>query len=181
MAKAKRRHYKRYYKKGEWSTRLQNFNENVQTQANQTGTVAITYQLTENPAQTQDSVSQKFTVKNICIDCYLTLGAGQSTSNFLENFQYYVMYVPQGYPINVSSITDMPFNHPEWIMAYRYFNTPIGDSQTSFPPIRIRSRLARKLDTGDAIYLFAFGTYENTVQSLQVNLAGLVKYNTKAN
>ena len=182
MARTKR--VQRYYKKQNWSTRLSNFSGAQSVAAN---TQVILYtNLCTNPAQTDSTVSNKYTVKNVCVDFEiakddLTTSTGQS--DWLENFQFYICFIPQGYiPTGVpSAYADVPFNHPEWIMAYRYIGPPLADSSTSYPPIRVKSRLARKLDTGDRVVLIVLGMNTHTSTSAQIAYRGLVKYNTKAN
>ena len=182
MARTKR--VQRYYKKQNWSTRLQNFSGAQSVAAN---TQVILYtNLCTNPAQTDSTVSNKYTVKNVCVDFEiakddLTSSTGQS--DWLENFQFYIMYIPQGYiPTGTpSAYKDVPFDHPEWIMAYRYTGPPMADSSTSYPPIRVKTRLARKLDTGDRIVLIVLGLNTSTSATAYLTYRGLVKYNTKAN
>ena len=153
MARTKK--IRRYYKKGSWSTRLTNFS-GVQSVPGG-GNWVIYYNLCTNPAQSDSTVSNKYTVKNIDVTCLLENNANEY-STFAENFQFYVMFIPQGYiPTGTpSAYADVPFNHPEWIMAYRYVGNLMNDTSTSFPPIRVKSRLARKLDTGDRIVLFIY-------------------------
>lgn len=182
MAKTYR--IRRYYKKHQWSTRLTNFSG---TQSVVGGNNYVIYtNLCQNPTQTDTTVSNKFTVKNICIDFELssTLTQGSTNQNYLENFQYFVMFIPQGYiPTGTpSAYEQVPFDHPEWIMAHRYIGVPLADSSTSYPPIRIKSRLARKLDTGDRVVLIVLGNHSaGDTTSVTVEYRGLVKYNTKAN
>lgn len=179
MARTKR--VQKYYKKSNWSTRLTNFSGSQSVASG--GSWVIYYNLCQNPAQSSDTVSNKFTVKNI--DCTLILeNASNEYNAYAENFQFYVMYIPQGYiPSGTpSAYADVPFNHPEWIMAYRFVGNLMSDSSTSYPPIRVKTRLARKLDTGDRICLIILGSNTATgSSSITMDYRGLVKYNTKAN
>ena len=179
MARTKRVH--RYYKKAQWSTRLTNFSG---TQLVGSNSQAVIYQnLCQNPAQNNDTVSQKYTVKNIDLQFELTAGNNESSNNDMENFQYFVMYIPQGYaPTGApGAYADLPYDHPEWIMVHRFVGNPLGDLSTSYPPIRVKSRLARKLDTGDRVILLLLGQNTSTSASHVIDYRGLVKYNTKAN
>lgn len=177
-----RRRYRRYYRRsGRWSTRINNFRG---SQLAGSGQQFVIYQnLTTNPVQSDDTVSIRYTVKNI--NCQLQLeGDGTST---IENLQAYVMFIPQGFiPTGVpSAYADIPFQHPEWIMTHRYYGSAQYDAtniavQPGFPALRFRSRLARKLDTGDRIVLIILG--QNTANgSVTLDYQGLVKYNTKSN
>lgn len=185
MAKSYRR--RRYYRRRgkHWSTRLTNFSGSQSAAVN--ANYVIYQNLCQNPAQDNDTISQLYTVKNV--DCTIEL---QSNSSNIENFQVYIMYVPQGYiPTGVPSAYEtLPYDHPEWIMAYRYYGSPNVEyvnagsgsnlNTPGFPPLRLKSRLARKLDTGDRVIALIIGTNASTVsQTLDYN--GLVKYNTKAN
>ena len=179
---ARTRRSKRYYRKAVWSTRLTNFSG---AQSVSAGSQAVIYSnLCQNPAQSNDTVSNKYTVKNIDLQFELSYGLNQSATNDLENFQYFVMFIPQGYaPTGApSAYSTLPFDHPEWIMVHRFIGNPLGDLSTSYPPVHVKSRLARKLDTGDRIILLILGqnTSTNNV-SYTVDYRGLVKYNTKAN
>lgn len=178
------RYYRRYRKYSRrhgkhWSTRLVNFSgaQSAAPQANY-----VVYQnLAQNPAQDVDTVSQLFTVKNI--NCQVEL-EGEIQ---IENLQAYIMYVPQGYvPTGAPSAYEaLPYDHPEWIMVHRFYGSPSveGASITpGFPPLRLSSRLSRKLDTGDRVILLILGTNTNSgTGSKELYYRGLVKFNTKAN
>lgn len=143
----------------------------------------VVYQnLTSNPAQSDDSVSIKYTVKNINLQLELE-SSGGGFGGAVENLQAYVMFIPQGFiPTGVpGAYADVPFQHPEWIMAHRFYGSAQMDANSpGFPPVRLRSRLARKLDTGDRVVVIILGNNTgNTSQTLDYR--GLVKYNTKAN
>ena len=114
---AKYRRYRRYYRrKGRWSSNIQPISETFTAEP---GTTGNSYTIAQNPAQTSNSVSIQYTAKNIeAAFCIETL---QSTTGAIDDLTYYIMYVPQGYAISL----DLPMNHPEWIMAYKF----IGNSQ----------------------------------------------------
>lgn len=177
---ARRRYYRRYRRRsGRWSTRISNFVGSQLAGANQQ---FVVYQnLTSNPAQSDDSVSIKYTVKNINLQ--LELESPSSSNGIVENLQAYVMFIPQGFiPTGVpGAYADVPFQHPEWIMAHRFYGSAqIDPNGPGFPPVRLRSRLARKLDTGDRVVVIILGNNAGTV-SATLEYRGLVKYNTKAN
>lgn len=177
-----RKYSRRFRSSGKWSTRINNFSGE---QLASPGQNFVIYQnLTNNPPQTEDTVSIKYTVKNI--NCQLQLETENSAAQYVENLQVFVMYIPQGFiPTGTpSAYADVPFQHPEWIMAHRFYGSPQidGTSALGFPALRLSSRLARKLDTGDRIVVIILGTNTNS-QTLSATLSyrGLVKYNTKAN
>lgn len=148
------------------------------------GSNYIIYQnLCQNPAQDVNTVSQLFTVKNI--NCQVEM-EGEGTYQLIENLQAYVIFVPQGYvPTGAPSAYEtLPFDHPEWIMAHRYYGSAqhqLNSTTPGFPPIRLSSRLARKLDTGDRVILLILGTNTSGDASTTLDYRGLVKFNTKAN
>ena len=181
--KMARRRYRRYrrYRKGLWSCRIQNVT-GAQIAGDGTQYI-INYTLCSNPAQNDASVSNKYTVKNI--NCQLQLESDAAFA--VENLQAYICFVPQGYipDSTPSAYANLPFNHPEWIMAHRFigsaqFDNESTNAQPGFPALRLSSRLARKLDTGDRIVLIILGMNTGG-SSVTLDYRGLVKYNTKAN
>ena len=176
---AKYRRYRKYTRRRHiWSSRLQNFSG--EQLAAQNVDFVIYYNLCSNPVQTQDTVSQKYTVKNI--NCQMEIAGPGLEMGSIENLQAFICFIPQGYvPTGTpSAYADVPYNHPEWIMAHRYFGSCQNDSVPYYPPLRLRTRLARKLDTGDRIVLIILGknNYQGTAQ---IEYQGVVKYVTKAN
>ena len=177
---AKYRRYRKYTRRRHiWSSRLQNFS-GAQSVATNTEFV-IYYNLCSNPVQSQDTVSQKYTVKNI--SCQMELATEDYIDpRYVENLQAYICFIPQGYiPTGTpSAYADVPYNHPEWIMAHRYFGSCLQDMNVFYPPLRLRTRLARKLDTGDRIVLIILGKNTKT-ETATLSYQGIVKYVTKAN
>lgn len=98
------------------------------------------------------------------------------------------MYVPQGFSGSGNNNLSNDYNklHPEYILAYKYIGSPSHESNTTgmqgqqYQPYKIKTRLARKLDTGDEIVLFIKGLNQSTeTQIIRVN--GVVRWWTKAN
>lgn len=177
---AKRTYYRRRrYRRKIWSTRIKNFSGN---QLATGGSNFVIYQnLCTNPAQTDDTVSNKYTVKNINLQ--LELSNNSTASGYVENLQAFVVFVPQGYiPTGVpAAYADLPYDHPEWIMAHRFYGSAFSDNSPYYSPLRLHTRLSRKLDTGDRIVVIILGRNTNSSQSQTIDYQGLVKYNTKAN
>lgn len=174
-----RRRYRKFRKSGRWSTRLTAINV---TQLTNGGSGFFIFRtLATNPAQDDNTVSQRFTVKNV--NCQVNIEwqvAGSSPSNGanVENLQHYILYIPQGFTLSENT----PFEHPEWIMAHRLLGSPQNDDNPGYLPSRISTRLARKLDTGDRIVYLLLGS--NTGASgtnTTIRVDGLIKLNTKAN
>ena len=180
MARSTRRKfYKR--KSGRWAPNITKIRDSIvanNTQGDFSGNAV----LCQNPTQNNARVSQAYTVKNFEIT-FTIEGETASALYGLEGITAYIMYVPQS--MNVTS--SYYEQHPEYILNYKYLGSPTTLSQTSgtgetqtFQPVRMKTRLARKLQTGDAIILYIHGT--NTTNASQTLLVdGIVRWWTKAN
>lgn len=169
---ARHRRYRRYYRRrSNWSSRINELNISETLAAN--GDFFIQRDLVTNPAQTDNNISNKFTVKNVRAELEAQVTSSEATAiNFVRA---YIMFVPQGVPVNGS----LPTNHPEWIMAYRWVGSPVANGSPYFPALRLGSRLSRNLDTGDRITFIIIGSNTDVVAA-GINCNGLVRYNTKA-
>lgn len=173
---AKYNRYRKYSRRRfgkHWSTRLTSINVTQQVSASQTFFIFRT--LATNPAQDDNTVSQRFTVKNVNVQVNIE-ATSSSYPEGIENLQHYILFIPQGYALG----SDTPFEHPEWIMAHRFIGTPQADTNPGYAPTTISTRLARKLDTGDRIVYLLIGS-NTTNNNNQLYVSGLVKLNTKAN
>lgn len=174
---AKYTRYRKYTRRGRrktWSTRLTNINVSQLTTAGNSFFIFRT--LATNPAQDDNTVSQRFTVKNVHAQVNIELQSGNN--DVVENLQHYIMYVPQGYTLNEQT----PYDHPEWIMAHRFLGSPQPDVANYYPPQTLFTRLARKLDTGDRVVYLLLGANTSTgTTSTTILVNGIVKLNTKAN
>lgn len=143
--------------------------------------------LATNPIQSSTGVSQTFTAKNFEIS--FTLESSSTTGVYaLDSIAVYIMYVPQGMNITSSYMSD----HPEYILNYKFYGsptsyTPIPGTQgvaeynvQRFQPMKIKSRLSRKLQTGDSIILFMTGV-NGSDSALDLFISGVVRWWTKAN
>ena len=142
----------------------------------------VSYTLATNPVQDITTTSQVFTTKNF--DISFTLEQSSNTgsgvnSSLIEDITAYVMYVPQG--MNVTSLYNN--QHPEYVLNYKYYGSPATDSNQTYQPYKIRTRLARKLNTGDSIILFLKYNYasQTGVTGTIFELHGVVRWWTKAN
>lgn len=142
-------------------------------------------ELCTNPVQVVTGVAQTFTVKNFEI----TFTLETSYTEDLESITAYIMYVPQGMSISATYFQD----HPEYIMAYKYLGSPTSKYYVSagsgsfnqfenqnFQPTRIRTRLSRKLQTGDSIILYLQGSNESS-SNKTFKLDGIIRWWSKAN
>lgn len=175
---AKKTYKKRYYrKKGRWSANIKVINsQNINANAN--GNFFSSVNLCSNPVQSDTTVSQQYTVKNIELS-YEIDSSNETANPNIETLTAYIMYVPQG----MSLTFDYVESHPEYIMAYRYLGKVIYDNvayNTGRNAVKIKTRMARRLQTGDKVILFIRGYNEgNTTYYLRLH--GLVRWWTKAN
>ena len=174
MARKTRR---RYYKhRGRWCSNIQEIPQTQYTVANSPFGDSIT--LVTNPIQATTGVSQIYTVKNIEVSMVAEIDEDDASPNDFEDLTYYIMYVPQG----MNLTTDYNIEHPEYIMAYKYLGSPTLDGNQQYQPVKIKTRLARKLNTGDQIILFFKGRCNAGMGSNRIfRLGGLVRWWTKAN
>lgn len=169
----KRRYYKR---KGRWSSNIKTIKNSTVVASE--GSFYGQQILCQNPTQDDETVSQKFTVKNIELSYQLEMEP--SSAYAVESVVAYIMYVPEGYVITET----LPNLHPEWIMAYRFIGSPDVETGTvsnvgRLPP-RITTRMARRLSTGDKIILFVTGISSSS-NTINLNFNGIVRWWTKAN
>ena len=172
-----RRRYRRYRRrKVSYSPNIIRIGPNSYNIAAQTRDV-MSITLIENQAYDPSRSNSIITVKNPELSIEF-----ESEYPILEAATAYILYVPEGYTTTI----DTPTQHPEWIMAYKFFGSPNIERtsetgpQTTKPIQRIKSRLARKLNTGDRIVLLVEASnIGGTTQQLQYQ--GLCRWWTKAN
>lgn len=168
---AKSRRTKKFYRsKGKWSSRIQNVDITKEIAGN--SNFFESRNLALNPIQEDNTVSQKFTVKHMWVQ-FTIEAIGTDT---LENCQAFILFIPQGFNLDDSTA----YQHPEWIMASRFIGVPIAENDPGYGPFNIRSRLSRKLDTGDRI-VFVLQGHNRSVNNTNTRLTGIVRYVTKAN
>lgn len=173
----RRRFYKR--KSGKWAVNIQevgnllSVNSSVWSHAEE---------IMVNPTQQPTFASQTYTIKNV--EFSFTIENEDINTNVaeLEGFCIYIMFVPQGMNITNDYNTD----HPEYIMAYKYLGSPAADwtGQTAqgqqYQPYKVRTRLARKLQTGDRVVYFIKGLNQSQ-EAKNIRIAGVIRWWTKAN
>lgn len=171
----KYRYRRRYRKKGRWSANIGALNESFNYAGSDEGELTFrTLTLCQNPAQNSSTISQQYTVKNIELQYWLS---GPS-STALSNISVYIMYVPQGMTLDIDYVD----NHPEYIMAYKFLGNLNASSNDDRPALYIKSRLSRRLQTGDGVILYIKGTRPvSPGVGVTVNLNGIVRWWTKAN
>lgn len=177
---ARKSYKKRYYKKGRWSANILKIqNTTLQAAAGNWSSYTI---LTSNPIQSNTTVSQQYTVKNV--ELTFQMETGDALGRQLESITVYIMYVPQG--MNIGD--DYHIQHPEYIMAYRFIGSPEYE-QPSIDgplaigvrnPLKVKTRLSRRLQTGDSIIAYFEGTNQSSDPE-EININGLIRWWTKAN
>lgn len=175
MPKSNKMSKKYYYRraKSNWGSNIENFS--FGTSFNTQNDIYITNTLCQNPVQANTTVNQTFTVKNVELQFKLESSASMKFDNLIG----YIMYVPQGMQLSV----DYPKQHPEYIMAYKFFGGADNDGSSITPgrnPATIKTRLARKLQTGDGIVFLITGKHYGTAND-QLDCFGVVRWWTKAN
>lgn len=171
MAKTK---YRKYYKKSKWSANIKQI-VNEQINAHGQSSFYGYIPLCTNPAQSDNTVSQQFTVArtqfSFTLDSYLS-----GTDSRLDSATGYIMFVPQGYQIT----NDIVYQHPDWILSMRFYGKIVADSESAnIRPLSIRTNMKRRLQTGDQLIFLLTGanTYE---QNLTIQLNGVIRWWTKA-
>lgn len=181
MARYRRtRRYRR--RSGRWASNISEFIEENITAPSSSQFFGTT-DLVLNPVQSNTTTSQIYTIKNIEASFELETSSPQDAYQ-IESLAYYIMFVPQG--MNVGD--DYNLQHPEYIMAYKFYGSPTPDvDNTSNPgnfsykiPLRVKTRLSRKLQTGDKVVLYIKGLNQRS-QSIILHINGLVRWWTKAN
>lgn len=184
MARYRRtRRYRR--KSGRWSSNITTISKESITAAQ--GSWYSTLTLATNPVQVNTGVSQTFTAKNFEISFTLEGILGTSVWS-ADAITAYIMYVPQGMTVTDAYETQ----HPEYILNYKYYGSPTSIAPASWTgspeeyhiqriqPMKIKSRLSRKLQTGDSIILLLKGV-NGSNSPLNLELSGVIRWWTKAN
>lgn len=179
---AKYRRYRKYSRRGRgrWASNIQEISTTVANAAQ--GANYATTTLAFNPIQTSTATSQVYTVKNFETSFTFEIPSNSTvTTSNIEDITAYIMFVPQGMQV------DADYNniHPEYIMNYKFIGSPTLDSSTSgqqYQPFKIRTRMARKLNTGDSVILFIkYNNQGSTVSGPIFEVHGLNRWWTKAN
>ena len=169
---ARRRYRRRYRRKGRWSSNIKAIeDETIAFPGNQKSSASIT--LCYNPVQSDNTVSQQYTVKNVELSYEINY---MSNAVDIESITGYIMFVPQGMIVG----EDYAQFHPEYIMAMKFYGSPDADTTPNRSPMRIKTRLSRRLNTGDSI-IFYITALNNSANSIQTKINGLLRWWTKAN
>lgn len=180
--RTRRKYWKR--KSGRWSPNIVKISSTNNASA---GEFVNVEDLATNSSSNSNGVAQVFTVKNFEITFTIEVET-YTPGQFLESMTAYVMYVPQG----MSITSNYYAQHPEYIMTYKYLGSPtspqiysVGSTQYAqetqqYQPIRIRTRMSRKLQTGDRVVLLIQGSNQSS-SSQSYRIDGIVRWWSKAN
>lgn len=164
---------KKYYRpKSKWAANISEFS--TESNTINPGTFQYNATLVQNPSQTNLGVSQLYTVKNFEINFEFDMISGSIDD--LECLCAYIMYRPQGMVLSVNFNID----HPEYVMAYQFYGSPQPDAP-NYGVKKIKTRLSRKLNTGDSIILLIKGFNSSQAATVKFGIQGLVRWWTKAN
>ena len=171
MAKTYKR--RRYYRsKGRWSANIKNIDDSQTLTGPTNTTVGNSVDLCLNPLQDSLTVSQTYTVKNIELSTFMET----ENNAYVEDIEHYIMYVPQG----MNLTTEYNYEHPEYIMAYYFQGNPATDNTSPGYRLKLKTRMARRLQTGDRIIYF-WKAKKELSSDIDVKIRGLVRWWTKAN
>ena len=179
---AKYRRYRKYTRRSRsrWISNLVDIGPNDFTLSTPEDWNSTEYTLVTNPDYNNQLTSNLYTIKNV--EVALNFDATAGNAKWVENVQFYIMYAPQNMPIN----QDYAIKHPENILAMRYYGEPGVDEGSTNPsdvraPLRIKTRLARKLNAGDRIILFIRAANVTTSNQIKCQYGGICRFWTKAN
>lgn len=177
MAKARRR-YRNYRKSTRWAANIRNINIRAFTAPTNSQFQSNTV-LCSNPPQSADMVTTCYTVKNIEFNGNIEIDYTTITNNQITDVIAYIMFVPQGMTVG----PDYDTQHPEFILALKYYGKPqVYSGNLPFTnPIRVKTRLARKLQSGDSIILLIKGINRSQTESVPLNYSGYARWWTKSN
>ena len=165
------------YKKSNWNAAINDIEGDITiAKDTPTGGFHLYVRLCENPAQNNNIVNTIFTVKNVELSFHMECTPSQG--NF-DSITGYIMYVPQGMTID----GNLPYNHPEYVMAMKFFGSPeLSGSEGGRSPAIIKTRLSRKLNTGDKLVAIFVGKhYINNQNNDVIGVKGICRWFTKAN
>lgn len=148
---------RRYYRrrtvvvrpKKKWASNFIGSNLALNTDATNTVSAAGNV-LVQNSAQSSSPTPTIVKAGNFKVqgDCYFAVAQG----NQLMQCMLYVMFVPQGIPLNVTAdYTNLISSHPEWIMAWKMID--MNGTSNEINSFTFSSRLKRNLNSGDSIRL----------------------------
>lgn len=170
MAKTK---YRKYYRKSRWSANIKQI-VNSDIHANGSSAFYGYIPLCTNPAQSDTTVSQQFTVARTQFS--FSLDSDQGNDKNLDSATGYIMFVPQGYQIS----SDIVYQHPDWILSMRFYGKIVDDTESKYiRPLSIRTNMKRRLQTGDKLIFLLTGVNMG-LEGYTIHLNGVIRWWTKA-
>lgn len=165
------------YRKTNWNAAIKDIEANLTiNQGSPASGFELHAKLCENPIQSVNMVNTIFTVKNVELSFSLECNPDQ---RYFDAITGYIIYVPQGMTID----GNLPYNHPEYIMAMKYFGAPEeSGKESNRSPAMIKTRLSRKLNTGDQVIAMFVGQHASNASNNDIiGVKGICRWFTKAN
>ena len=170
MARYRRKRY--YRKRARYSPNIVRIGPNSFNIQPQTREFGVTT-LIENQGYDPSRSNTIITVKNPELSIEFE-NSGNGLTN-IESCTAYILFIPEGYTAGINT----PIQHPEWIMAYKFYGSPNYDGGFSKFVNKIKTRLSRKLNTGDRIVLLVEATNTSQQYESTMEYQGLVHQRTK--
>ena len=100
------------------------------------------------------------------IDTYVSAASALNTGPIV----CYIMYVPQGYTLAVTT----PVDHPEWVLSWRAVDVSMASTLVTFHNnITMSSSLSRNLNSGDSVKLLVVA---NNISATPFQVNALVHF-----
>lgn len=146
MARVRRTFYTARRRTAKWSPHL--IQELMSVGLDSAGQFGSYQLLSKNTSDNTTPTPSVIKVKNFRVS--VDTSTAYST-NYVQYLNAYIIFIPEG----VSISKETPTQHPEWILAWKSLNEI---TNTNAQSITLSSRLARNLNSGDAIYLLFTGS-----------------------
>ncbi len=108
---------RKFYKKARYSPNILRIGPssfNIPAQSRDIGIITLIENQTYDPSRSNNIITIKNPELSIEFD---------ANNSLIESCTAYIMFIPEGYTATI----DTPIQHPEWIMAYKFFGSPNYD------------------------------------------------------
>lgn len=166
MARARRTFYTARRRTVKWSPHLLEQQLSITANPGDFGSYQL---LAKNTSDNTTPTPSVIKVKNFKVSIDTTL---PTVDISLMYFNAYVIFIPEG----VTITPDTPKQHPEWILAWKSINNVM---HTQRDCTVLTSRLARNLNSGDAVYVLFTGNKAGSTATITLNVVS--SYVTRAN
>lgn len=166
---ARKRYYRRHYRKIRWSKQLANVTNSSFTAPSNSG-FYLNYKLVENPAESNSTVPTPRYFKRVKLSFEIE---GPNIS-FIEGLTAHIVYAPEG----VTTTADTVNKHPEWVLGSRFYGS-IKNTDESTKVFTLYSKLCKKLLSGDSINVLFTGRNTNTTTAFSGTINFFIQYYTR--